>query len=373
MVNINTLGLIKRFGDVTAVGGVDLKVEDGNFLVIVGPSGCGKSTTLRLLSGLETPTSGDIVIGDRVMTDVEPSDRNVGMVFQDFALYPHMSARENMQFGMHSSNRYTEDTIERRVEEIAEMLDISDLLDRKPSELSGGEKQRVAIGRPLVRDIDLLLMDEPLSNLDAKLRVRMRAELAKIHEEFDMTTIYVTHDQTEAMTLGDQVAVMQDGQIRQIDPPQTLYNYPENKFVAEFMGEPGMNLIPADAHIDNESTVLEWKGNSLSVPYELDTDSWHQSSVILGIRPEDLYQATTPGDQTISAQVTIREPLGETVVIRCRSGQHELTVKVKPESDIREGQTVSLSFESNSLHLFHPETGEVIHHSARPRPSGAEN
>ncbi|GKZ13901.1 ABC transporter ATP-binding protein [Haladaptatus sp. T7] len=362
MATISLKNVVKRYDDVTAVNGIDLEVNDGEFLVVVGPSGCGKSTTLRMLAGLETISDGTIRFGGDVVNGVPPKDRNVAMVFQNYALYPHMTAERNMTFGMNSSGSYTSDEIERAVADAADTLDIVDLLDRKPGELSGGERQRVAIGRTLVRDPEILLMDEPLSNLDAKLRVEMRAELAELHAELERTTIYVTHDQTEAMTLGDRVAVMNDGKIQQVDDPQTLYDYPVNRFVAEFVGSPSMNVLPARVSEGDGRRVAEGNGFRIPLPRaetRVDTDI---DRAQVGIRPEDL--AVSEGEGDIELSVSVTEPLGESLLLRGTVGETELSVKADPRRSVGVGETVGLVADPERLHLFRSDTGAAIYHSS---------
>jgi multiple sugar transport system ATP-binding protein len=363
MTGITTTDLVKRFEDVTAVGGVDLNVKDGEFLVLVGPSGCGKSTTLRLLAGLESPTKGSIEIADEVVTTVSPAARDVAMVFQNYALYPHMTARENMTFGLGTATEFTDDEVAERVADAAEILDIEDLLDRTPSALSGGEQQRVAIGRALVRDPEVFLMDEPLSNLDAKLRVQMRAELAELHEQLRTTTLYVTHDQVEAMTLGDRVAVMYDGEIQQVAPPQRLYDAPATRFVAEFIGSPGMNTVEGvlERHVD--SVRVTWGENSVPLPSPVpDSVTSHAGDrVVLGLRPEDLSQEM---NGPLSMDVTVTEPLGDSLLTRGTVGDTEMEVSLPPRSAVEVGDVLSLTADPERLHLFDPEAGGAFYHSA---------
>ncbi|MDR5672190.1 ABC transporter ATP-binding protein [Halalkaliarchaeum sp. AArc-GB] len=367
MATIQLNDVVKRFDDVVAVDGIDLTVRDGEFIVIVGPSGCGKSTTLRLISGLEDVTSGVIEIGGRDVTGLEPNERDISMVFQNYALYPHMTAKRNMTFGMKSAGDFTDEEIEQRVTEAAEILDITDLLDRKPGALSGGERQRVALGRAISRDPEVFLMDEPLSNLDAKLRVQMRAELAKLHDELQTTTVYVTHDQTEAMTLGDRVAVIDAGQIQQVDSPQRLYDFPENRFVAEFIGDPAMNMI--DVTVRDGNAVHE----AFSIPLPAGENTVGsgevtagQRSAILGIRPEDFYLASEypdMGETTFPATVTVTEPLGDSLLLYCRIADTEFKVQAEPRSTLQPGDEVELTYDPARLHLFDPETGDAIYHS----------
>ena len=363
MTGITTTDLVKRFEDVTAVGGVDLNVKDGEFLVLVGPSGCGKSTTLRLLAGLESPTEGSIEIADEVVTTVSPAARDVAMVFQNYALYPHMTARENMTFGLGTATEFTDDEAAERVTDAAEILDIEDLLDRTPSALSGGEQQRVAIGRALVRDPEVFLMDEPLSNLDAKLRVQMRAELAELHEQLRTTTLYVTHDQVEAMTLGDRVAVMYDGEIQQVAPPQRLYDAPATRFVAEFIGSPGMNTVEGMLERRGDSVRVTWGENSVTLPSPVpDPVASHAGDrVVLGIRPEDLSQEM---NGPLNMDVTVTEPLGDSLLTRGTVGDTEMEVSLPPRSAVEVGDVLSLTADPERLHLFDPEAGGAFYHSA---------
>jgi len=365
MTSVTLSDLRKEFGDVVAVRGIDLEIEDGEFVVVVGPSGCGKSTTLRSIAGLETVTSGEIRMDGRNVVGVEPKDRNVAMVFQNYALYPHMTAQRNITFGMKSGGSFDDDEIDRRVEEAADILDIADLLDRKPAALSGGERQRVALGRAIVRDPDVFLMDEPLSNLDAKLRIQMRAELAKLHDELRTTTIYVTHDQTEAMTLGERVVVMNDGEIQQVAPPQRLYDYPANRFVAEFIGDPAMNMFPVTVERVGDGYEAVHPEFRLPLPAGEELQEAAGSAAVLGVRPEDLLLASeadaAPG--TFEATVQVTEPLGDSLLLECAVGDDALKVHVSPRAEISRGDRVELTYDPDRLHLFDAETGRAIYHS----------
>jgi multiple sugar transport system ATP-binding protein len=368
MTDVTLRDVRKEFGDVVAVEDVDLEVADGAFVVVVGPSGCGKSTTLRLIAGLETATDGEILMGDRDVTAVEPKDRDVAMVFQNYALYPHMTARRNITFGMKSTGDFDDDEIDRRVKEAAEVLDIADLLDRKPSELSGGERQRVALGRALVRDPEVFLMDEPLSNLDAKLRIKMRAELAKLHDEFGTTTIYVTHDQTEAMTLGDEVVVMNDGTVQQIDTPQRLYDYPETRFVAEFIGDPAMNMLPVTVERGEGGYEATSPAFRIPLPDGDGLEAAAGSEALLGVRPENLSLAASEDDGTFAADVTVTEPLGDSLLLECRAADHVFKVHAEPRTTVEPGDRVWLTYDAERLHLFDPETGEARYHAGASVP-----
>ncbi|RLM53279.1 sn-glycerol-3-phosphate ABC transporter ATP-binding protein UgpC [Halobellus sp. Atlit-31R] len=364
MTEITIEGLTKRFDDVTAVDDIDLEVESEEFLVLVGPSGCGKSTTLRMIAGLEGITDGELHIGDRRVNELEPKERNIAMVFQNYALYPHMTGAENMKFGMKSVSDYSTTEIDERVREAAGILDIEELLDRRPSELSGGERQRVAIGRAIVREPEVFLLDEPLSNLDAKLRVQMRAELLQLHRELDATTLYVTHDQTEAMTLGDRVAVLNDGQIEQVDPPQRLYDYPATRFVAEFIGSPAMNILPVELVSKGDGVSARHEQFELPLP-NADGVSAPQPSAFFGVRPEDVSLAANLDDDvpTFEADVTVTEPLGESLLVHCLVGDDVIHVKAAARSAIDPGETLTLGVDEARLHVFDT-AGEAIYHSS---------
>jgi len=366
MSTITLRDLEKQYDAVSAVEGIDLDVHNGEFLVVVGPSGCGKSTTLRMIAGLEDATDGRIAIGGEDVTDQPPKDRDIAMVFQNYALYPHMTAAENMKFGMRSVSEFSADEIEARVEDAANTLDITDLLGRKPEALSGGERQRVAIGRALVREPAVFLLDEPLSNLDAKLRVQMRAELLKLHRELDATTVYVTHDQTEAMTLGDRVAVLNDGRLQQVAPPQQLYDFPANRFVAGFVGEPAMNVVPVEVARRGGSVVADHGGFVQPLPNGDAVADLVGQQATFGVRPEDVSLASNlpAGTQTFDATVTVREPLGDLLLLHCEVGGAELQVKVEARSDIYTGDSVELGFDDERLHLF-DQSGDAVYHSAR--------
>ncbi|NEU57774.1 ABC transporter ATP-binding protein [Halorussus sp. MSC15.2] len=367
MSHITLDNLTKHFGGVEAVRGIDLEVREGEFLVLVGPSGCGKSTTLRMLAGLEGITDGTLSIDGDIVNDTPPKDRSIAMVFQNYALYPHMTAAENMKFGLQSTGSYSDDEVRRRLDTAAETLGITELMDRKPKHLSGGERQRVAIGRALVREPEVFLLDEPLSNLDAKLRVQMRAELLKLHRELDTTTIYVTHDQTEAMTLGDRVAVMNDGQVEQVSTPQSLYDFPNTRFVAEFVGDPAMNLVPATVQATGEDYVAVHSGFEVRLPERDGLAAAAERQVLFGVRPEDVAVAPTLDRQTavgtFTGEVVVHEPLGESLLLHVDVGGDELQVKAEPRLDVHPGDEVELGVDPERLHLFDATSGEAVYHS----------
>lgn len=347
----------KLFGDIVAVRDLDLEVHDREFLVLVGPSGSGKSTALRLVAGLEEPSSGNIYIGDRLVNDVAPKDRDVAMVFQSYALYPHMNVYDNLAHPLHL-RKTPRPEVEARVGRAADMLGIAELMNRKPKELSGGQRQRVALGRAIVRDPEVFLMDEPLSNLDAKLRVRTRAELIRLHERLRATIIYVTHDQQEAMTLGDRIAVLSNGILQQVGAPQIVYSKPANTFVAGFIGSPSMNFFDAALVARGEALYVEAPGIALLMPPEraayLDRHAGRQ--VILGIRPENLYDSrdieSAPPGSTVEATVDVVEPMGNESFVYLSSAGRMLTSRMPADSDLRRGQRVTMVIDVYKMHLF---------------------
>ncbi len=362
MAEVRLERVTKVFGDVVAVEDVSFTVPDGSFTVILGPSGCGKTTTLRMIAGLEYPTSGRIYIGGEDVTDLPPKKRDIAMVFQNYALYPHMTVYDNMAFGL-KMRGIPRDEIDRRVREAARILGLSDLLDRKPRELSGGQRQRVAVGRAIVRQPKVFLFDEPLSNLDAKLRVKMRAELARIHRELSATSIYVTHDQVEAMTLGDRIVLLKDGKIQQMDTPLRLYHQPRNLFVAGFIGAPSMNFLRGRV----EGGRFVHPDFSVEVPEEK-RRRIRRGEVILGLRPEHL---VLDPQGSIRGSVEFEETLGSEILLYLRLPQGDpLVVRIPPEHPPRPGETVNLRPVMHRAHLFDPETGEnLTYEEAREKAS----
>jgi multiple sugar transport system ATP-binding protein len=343
-------------GDVEAVADVNLSIADGEFVVLVGPSGCGKSTTLRMIAGLEDVTSGDISIAGRDVTNVEPKDRDIAMVFQSYALYPHMSVRENMEFGL-KLRKLSSDVIEETVIKSAKLLDIESLLDRKPKALSGGQRQRVALGRAIVRDPAVFLFDEPLSNLDAKMRVQMRTEISKLHHSLNATMIYVTHDQVEAMTMGTRIVVMHEGKVHQADTPLDIYNHPVNKFVAGFIGSPAMNFISGKLVQDN-GLKLVTENEQFSLPAGFKpAEQYIGSEVCLGIRPEHI---TVCNDGDISQQVQVVEPLGSETLLYFTVAGDMFVVKTDGEITPEVNQEVKFSFDPARIHLFDVNSGEAL-------------
>jgi multiple sugar transport system ATP-binding protein len=350
-----------------AVRDFNLEIEDKEFIIFVGPSGCGKSTTLRMIAGLEEITSGELWIGDKLVNDVEPKDRDIAMVFQNYALYPHMTVYDNMAFGL-KLRKVPKDQIDRLVHEAAKVLDIEYLLNRKPKALSGGQRQRVAMGRAIVRDPKVFLMDEPLSNLDAKLRVQMRIEVSKLHQRLETTFIYVTHDQTEALTLGTRIVVMKDGVIQQVDTPLNLYMKPINLFVAGFIGSPQMNFIEAKVAVSGSDVLLMFGSNSVKLPADkskkLIDGGYADKTVVFGIRPEDIKDEemfiNSTSDNKLDATVKVYEMLGAEVFLYFTVETYDLTVRVNPRTTARPGDTITLAFDASKIHLFDRETEETI-------------
>ena len=367
MANVTLRHIYKVYaGGVTAVNDFNLAIKDKEFIVLVGPSGCGKSTTLRMIAGLEEITEGELYIGDKLMNDVAPKNRDIAMVFQNYALYPHMTVYDNMAFGLKLRKVHKTD-IDKKVKEAAKILGIEEYLQRKPKALSGGQKQRVALGRAIVREPQVFLMDEPLSNLDAKLRVQMRTEITKLHNRLATTFIYVTHDQTEAMTMGTRIVVMKDGFIQQVDSPQNLYDYPCNKFVAGFIGSPAMNFIDCTLVEENGNVFARFGENKILIPEgriaKLTDRSYIGREVTLGIRPDDIHDEEVfiqnYPQATVSAYVELIEKLGfETLLYLTISGKEDenIVARVNPRSTVKMNDTVKMVFDPNRIHLFDKET-----------------
>ena len=376
MARVKLEGIRKIYQDsVVAVHGVDLDVADSEFVVLVGPSGCGKSTTLRMIAGLESITAGKLFIGDRLVNDVPPKNRDIAMVFQSYALYPHMTVRENLAFALKLRGTPKAE-IEKRVREAADILGISEFLDRTPRQLSGGQRQRVALGRAIVRKPQVFLFDEPLSNLDAQLRVQMRREIARLHQELDATMIYVTHDQVEAMTLGDRIVVMNKGCVQQIDTPMNLYDHPRNRFVAGFIGSPAMNFV--DGRIvagDSLQFVAEGNAFTFAVPPALAerVQGLENRALTLGIRPEDVSVALESGPTIFAGESTIVHPpitaparldlveaLGNEVFIYASIGPYVITARIAPQPLPKLGEPITLAFDLAKSHFFDRETGDRV-------------
>ncbi|WP_299753785.1 sn-glycerol-3-phosphate ABC transporter ATP-binding protein UgpC [uncultured Boseongicola sp.] len=348
MANLALRSLTKSYGSTEVLHGISLDVADGEFVVFVGPSGCGKSTTLRLIAGLEETTSGIIEIGDREVNNLEPKERDIAMVFQNYAIYPHMSVKKNIAFGLRSSKMPKPDK-EKRIQEVAGILDMVDLLERKPSQLSGGQRQRVAIGRAMVRDPAVFLFDEPLSNLDAQLRTQMRLEIKRLHQRVGNTIIFVTHDQIEAMTMADRIVIMKDGHIQQVGTPAEVYHKPANTFVARFIGAPSMNML--SARVTDGGVTLEG-GQRVAMEFDRIPEV---SDVLIGVRPDDLH----PDDinPIISGQVTVLEPLGPETLIYVETPSGEVIAKADGRSPPKVGDTVYLGAGVEHLHMFDAKTG----------------
>ena len=369
MAEIKLEQLTKVYPDGTeAVSSLDIEVEDGEFVVLVGPSGCGKTTALRMVAGLEDVTKGNVWIGDRIVNRVPPKDRDIAMIFQNYALYPHKSAYENMAFAL-KMRRVPKREIQSRVERAAEVLGLTEVLKKRPRTLSGGQRQRVAMGRAIVREPQAFLMDEPLSNLDAKLRVEMRAEIARLQRDLGVTTLYVTHDQVEAMTLGDRVAVLRDGLLQQLDVPAQLYQHPANLFVAEFIGSPAMNLVPVEPTTSNGGGLLRHNGFVMRLPERFIEAARREAGreMVVGLRPEHLKVAdgTPPdGSATMPAVVDVVEYLGDEQLVHLHAGEVELVAKLAVEPRLQMGQDVTLTVPLEKLYLFDRETEAALPTSA---------
>ena len=369
MASLNLKGIYKKYaGGVTAVSDFNLDIEDKEFVVLVGPSGCGKSTTLRMIAGLEEISEGELYIGDKLVNDVAPKDRDIAMVFQNYALYPHMTVFDNMAFGL-KLRKMPKDEIKKRVHEAARILDIEHLLDRKPKALSGGQRQRVALGRAIVREPKVFLMDEPLSNLDAKLRGQMRTEISKLHQRLQTTFIYVTHDQTEAMTMGTRIVVMKDGFIQQIDSPQVLYEKPCNMFVAGFIGSPPMNFMDVELQKGAEGGIQLALGNTtIKLPEAkaklLEDSEYIGKTVVMGIRPENIHdEAVMMGispECMVSAHVDVTEMMGAETYLYVTVEGNNLIARVNPRTTAKPGEQINLILDGNKIQLFDKETEQVI-------------
>ncbi|WP_255359122.1 ABC transporter ATP-binding protein [Haladaptatus sp. R4] len=363
----------KRYGgDIVAVDGFDLTIQDGEFITIVGPSGSGKSTILRMIAGLESITDGTISIGDRRINDVPPQDRDIAMVFQNYALYPHMTVEQNISYGLKLNSDKSDEEIQRRVQEATEMMGIADQLDKKPSELSGGQQQGSRPVAPSSATRTAFLMDEPLSNLDAKLRTHMRTELQRIQEELETTTVYVTHDQEEAMTMSDRVVILNHGELQQVGTPRDVFTRPKNTFVAEFIGSPSMNFF--DVRLQDSTLVGHDIEYSVSRSFaERIVDRSTNDDLILGIRPEHMAFAQTDDDNGIDAVLEVREPVGDDNYLYLRSGETEFTMRVLGEVDYEEGDRLRVSFDESDLHVFDRATGENVfvgRNAVRTTPTG---
>ncbi len=365
MASVTLDHVSKQFGEVVAVSDMTIAVEDKEFLVLVGPSGCGKSTTLRLIAGLEELTAGNIYIGERLVNDVAPKDRDIAMVFQSYALYPHMSVYDNLAFGLRLRKTPRKE-IDRRVHETAEVLGIAVLLSRKPKQLSGGQRQRVALGRAIVREPQVFLMDEPLSNLDAKLRVATRAELIKLHQRLQTTVIYVTHDQVEAMTMGSRIAVLQDGVLQQLEEPQTLYDEPRNMFVAGFIGSPAMNFFDAKVTGTADSMFVDGGSFKLRVPSDKVEPlvKFIGQDIVFGVRPEDVAERTTlqspPPDTSLTVKVDVVEPMGSEQYVYLLTGESQFIARMDARSPIKAGQELDVTLSMEHMHAFDRQTQMAV-------------
>ena len=380
MAGLSLRGIYKKYqGGVIAVSDFNLEIKDKEFIILVGPSGCGKSTTLRMIAGLEEISEGELYIGDRLVNDVAPKDRDIAMVFQNYALYPHMSVFENMAFGL-KLRKTPRDEIKRRVDEAARILDIAHLLDRKPKALSGGQRQRVALGRAIVREPQVFLLDEPLSNLDAKLRAQMRTELTKLHQKLGTTFIYVTHDQTEAMTMADRIVVMKDGLIQQVDTPQHLYDLPVNTFVAGFIGSPQMNFVDSVIRKEGNDFFVEFGSEDtkrrLGVKFKVKLpesknpkgilENYVDKQVIMGIRPEHIHDEPKLlkefPDGIVSCNVEVTELMGAETYLYVDCETNKLIARVSPDTTAKMGEEIDITLEPGKIHLFDKDTEQAISH-----------
>lgn len=368
MAQVTLEHVSKQFGDVIAVNDVNLEARDKEFLVLVGPSGCGKTTTLRMVAGLDDISSGSIAIGERVVNNLSPKDRDIAMVFQSYALYPHMNVYNNMAFGLKLRKTPKKD-IERRVNDAARSLGIEPLLKRKPKELSGGQRQRVALGRAIVREPAVFLMDEPLSNLDAMLRVQTRKEIITLHHRLETTVVYVTHDQTEAMTMGTRIAVMNAGRVQQVDAPQTLYDFPNNVFVATFIGSPQMNMIEGQLVRENGNMIFQSENIKLTLPAEASQTivDANAGKIILGIRPEHMEPIGPNSDQPncVDATVEVVEHMGAELYVYLQAGrQNNLTARFGAEHSFHPGNNIQVQIDASHIHIFDAASGDAISHGA---------
>jgi multiple sugar transport system ATP-binding protein len=387
MARVRLNGVTKRYEDVTAVDDMNMEIEHGEFVTFVGPSGCGKSTTMETIAGLTKPTEGEVYIGEREVTNLPPKDRNIAMVFQNIALFPHMNVYDNISFGLRL-RKYEKEEIDRRVDEAADIVQLEGMLERMPDEMSGGQRQRVAIARALVREPDVFLMDEPLANLDAKLRVHMRTELQRLHRRLDTTIIYVTHDQAEAMTMSSRIAVINAGSLQQIAPPLECYNEPANLFVAGFIGSPSMNFVEGtvtDDSLETENFAIEFDPTG--------SELMSGDTVTVGVRPEDAYLEHTAGSvsqptRPFDAKVDVMEPMGNEIFVYLLTGDEaetqldveeegettmddQLLMSVDPDTDIQIDDEVNVVLDRSSIHLFDPDTGQAIRHGIVESPAGA--
>lgn len=369
MAQVSLQSLSKKFDEVVAVNNVNLEISDKEFVVLVGPSGCGKTTTLRMVAGLEEITEGDIYIGERLVNNLASKDRNIAMVFQSYALYPHMKVFDNMAFGL-KMRKVPKEERKQLVQDAAEVLGIQELLDRKPKQLSGGQRQRVALGRAIVRKPDVFLFDEPLSNLDAKLRVQMRTELIKLHNRLESTSVYVTHDQVEAMTMGDRIVVMKDGLIQQVGSPLELYNTPSNLFVAGFIGSPAMNFLPCQAVEEKDRIYISTDGIKIPLPEEMGASvkSTGEKDFIFGVRPEDITTAGAgAGDdkswgktEGFQAHVNVIETLGKETYLDITAGDHNMTAIINPNITVTLNEDIALEINMEKIHLFRKDGGSAL-------------
>ncbi|MFA0086812.1 ABC transporter ATP-binding protein [Vibrio sp. 10N.261.51.F12] len=358
MSGVQLNNIVKAYGDISVVHGINLEVKSKEFIVLVGPSGCGKSTTLRMLAGLEEITEGDIHINDRRVNDIAPKDRDVAMVFQNYALYPHLSVAENIAFGLRI-RKVPKDQITQSVNDVAKILGLTNLLERRPSDLSGGQRQRVAMGRAIVRHPKVFLFDEPLSNLDAKLRTQMRAEIKRLHHQLGVTSVYVTHDQVEAMTLADRIVVMSDGKIEQIGTPMELFNNPVNTFVATFIGSPPMNLIEATAELTPDGWVACFGDSRCILPHVKGVE--HNQPILLGIRPEYTDITSVPDASAISTHIDLVETLGSEALLHCQFGGKPFVVKTETHGKVDHlGGIDTLYFRTDAITVFDKNTGQAL-------------